>query len=93
MSGIWWEGHKCPKCGATLLKSGKGNIWCSLVGCDYSRHMTNFDRITASPDALASEIAKYPHHCYPWCIHHDYCVKADCFEGIRDWLNQEAEVE
>lgn len=20
MSGIWWEGHKCPKCGATTIE-------------------------------------------------------------------------
>lgn len=43
--GMWWEGHRCPKCGATLIKNQIGDSWCSLVGCDYGLEESHADEI------------------------------------------------
>lgn len=98
MSGIWWEGHKCQKCGATLLKSGNGNIWCSLVGCDYSRSMTRFEQITASPEALAKLLCDTEWDVcsicpeYPESDKYNGCMQ-DCLQHAIEWLNQPAQAE
>lgn len=41
MTGQWFDGHRCPVCGATLLKDDvTDEIYCSLVGCSYGLDAT-----------------------------------------------------
>lgn len=86
MSGKWWEGHRCPICGATLLKNDKGDVWCSFVECVYKRNApTNFDRITSSPEALAKAFAH-------GCPREDWrCKGRSCERCWFDYLNSLAE--
>ena len=56
--------------------------------CDAYSPLTNFQRITASPEALAEFIAEDRE----WC-HHAICIDCDgCTkEGVLKWLKQESE--
>ena len=55
--------------------------------------MTNFERITKSPEVLADELRENVTLC-DYCFAKDQCPMVpgvDCREEILNWLKQEAE--
>ena len=55
--------------------------------------MTNFDRITESPEALAEFIFDTGMECAPECcpVYEECDPNKDCFLNFLDWLNKEEE--
>lgn len=73
------DGGRCPQ---TDGPCKKGN--CASYAC------TNFERITASPEALANWIASvFSGPLCRWCdMRWDNCYYGECADGVVHWLNQ-----
>ena len=57
--------------------------------------MTNFEKITESPETLAEELLLIGLCDYCAFKEVEYCSfkNLDCIDGIAKWLNEESEVE